>query len=130
MFDVGWDELLLVGIVALLVVGPRDLPKVMRVVGQWTRRVREMASHFRAGFDDMVREAEFEEYRKAAEKRALGLEPPPAAGDAAGTGVSTGAGPPDDFATDVAAPALTDAPASAGGAQEPSTQSGEAAGSR
>lgn len=130
MFDVGWDELLLVGIVALLVVGPRDLPKVMRVVGQWTRRVREMASHFRAGFDDMVREAEFEDYRKAAEKRALSLEPPPAAGDVAGAGVSTGAGAPDDFATDDAPPALADSPAGAGGVQEPAAQSGEASGSR
>ncbi len=64
MFDVAPTELLLVAFVALVVIGPKDLPRVMRVVGQWVGRARGMARHFRAGFDTMVREAELEEMEK------------------------------------------------------------------
>jgi len=64
MFDIAPTELLLCAIVALLVIGPKDLPKAMRVVGHWVGRARAVARQFRAGFDTMVREAELEEMEK------------------------------------------------------------------
>lgn len=64
MFDVAPTELLLVAVIALLVIGPKDLPKAMRVVGYWVGRMRGVARQFRAGFDTMVREAELEEMEK------------------------------------------------------------------
>lgn len=64
MFDIAPTELLLCAIVALLVIGPKDLPKAMRTVGYWVGRVRGMARHFRTGFDAMVREAELEEMER------------------------------------------------------------------
>jgi sec-independent protein translocase protein TatB len=71
MLDIAPTELLLCAIVALVVIGPKDLPKAMRVLGHWVGRVRGMARHFRSGFDAMVREAEFEEMqRKWAEENA------------------------------------------------------------
>lgn len=64
MFEVGFAEMAVVGVIALLVVGPKDLPKLMRTVGHWTGRARGMARHVRSGFDTMVREAEIEELNK------------------------------------------------------------------
>ncbi|MBX9797066.1 Sec-independent protein translocase protein TatB [Sphingomonas sp.] len=61
MFDIAPSELLLVAIVALVVIGPKDLPKVMRVVGYWTGKARGAMRQFRDGFDAMVREAELKE---------------------------------------------------------------------
>ncbi|BBB11787.1 Sec-independent protein translocase protein TatB [Sphingopyxis sp. FD7] len=64
MFDVAPTELLLVVVVALVVIGPKDLPKAMRFVGKWLGKARGMARHFRAGLDTMMREAELEELEK------------------------------------------------------------------
>ncbi len=64
MFDVAPTEFLLVAVIALLVIGPKDLPKAMRVVGYWVGRMRGVARQFRSGFDTMVREAELEEMEK------------------------------------------------------------------
>lgn len=64
MFDIGYSELLLIAVVALIVIGPKDLPKVMRTVGHWVGRARGMARHFRSGVDAMMREAELEEMEK------------------------------------------------------------------
>ncbi|GAK43993.1 twin-arginine translocation protein TatB [Tepidicaulis marinus] len=64
MFDIGWSELLLIGVIAILVVGPKDLPRMMRVVGQYAGKIRAMAREFQRSFDDMAREAELEELRK------------------------------------------------------------------
>lgn len=64
MFDIGYTELLVIAIVALVVIGPKDLPRVMRTVGQWVGRARGMARHFRSGIDTMMREAELEEMEK------------------------------------------------------------------
>ncbi|MDG5488130.1 Sec-independent protein translocase protein TatB [Sphingomonas sp. BGYR3] len=64
MFDVAPTELMLVAIVALLVIGPKDLPKAMRFVGQWVGKARAVTRQFRAGFDNMVREAELAEMEK------------------------------------------------------------------
>src|SRR3569833_2671091 len=64
MFDVAPTELLLVAVVALVVIGPKDLPRAMRVVGQWVGRARGMARHFRSGIDEMIRQSELEEMEK------------------------------------------------------------------
>lgn len=64
MFDVAPTELLLVIVVALVVIGPKDLPKAMRFVGKWVGKARGMVRHFRAGLDTMMREAELEELEK------------------------------------------------------------------
>ena len=64
MFDIGYSELLLIAIVALVVIGPKDLPNVMRTVGKWVGKARGMARHFRSGIDTMMREAELEEMEK------------------------------------------------------------------
>ncbi|PAX08699.1 Sec-independent protein translocase protein TatB [Sphingomonas lenta] len=86
MFDVGWTEFLLVGVVALLVIGPKDLPKAMRVAGHWVGRMRAVARQFRAGFDNIVREAELEEMEKRwAEENARIMREHPASGAALGS---------------------------------------------
>jgi sec-independent protein translocase protein TatB len=64
MFDIGYTELLVIAIVALVVIGPKDLPRVMRTVGAWVGRARGMARHFRSGLDTMMRESELEEMEK------------------------------------------------------------------
>jgi sec-independent protein translocase protein TatB len=64
MFDVAPTELLLVAVVALVVIGPKDLPKAMRVVGHWVGRAKGMARHFRSGIDAMIRESELEDMEK------------------------------------------------------------------
>lgn len=64
MFDVASSELMLVVLVALLVIGPKDLPRVLRVVGKWVGKARGVAAHFRSGFDEMIRQSELEELEK------------------------------------------------------------------
>jgi sec-independent protein translocase protein TatB len=68
MFDIGWTELLVIGIVALIVIGPRELPKTLRTIGQMMTKVRRMASEFQGQFNEAIREAELDELRKEAEK--------------------------------------------------------------
>lgn len=64
MFDVAPTEFLLVAVIALLVIGPKDLPKVMRVVGNWVGKARRVANQFRHGLDEMVRQSELQEMEK------------------------------------------------------------------
>ena len=64
MFGVDTSELLLIAVVALVFIGPKDLPKAMRTVGRWVGKVRGMARHFNTGIEAMVREAELEEMEK------------------------------------------------------------------
>ncbi|HXP96672.1 MAG TPA: Sec-independent protein translocase protein TatB [Telmatospirillum sp.] len=64
MFDIAWSELALIGAVALIVIGPKDLPKVMRVMGQWTRKARLLAGEFQSNFDELLRQAELDEVRQ------------------------------------------------------------------
>ena len=61
MFDIQPSELLLVAVVAIVFIGPKDLPRAMRFVGQWVGKGRTMARHFRSAMDEMVREAEMAE---------------------------------------------------------------------
>jgi sec-independent protein translocase protein TatB len=64
MFDVAPSEFLLVALLALVVIGPKDLPRVMRFVGKWVGKARAVAGQFRSGFDDMVRQSELQELEK------------------------------------------------------------------
>jgi sec-independent protein translocase protein TatB len=64
MFDISWTEFLLIGVVALIVIGPKELPAVMRTLGQWTRKVRGMATEFQNQFQEAIREAEMADLKK------------------------------------------------------------------
>jgi sec-independent protein translocase protein TatB len=64
MFDISWTEFLLIGVVALVVIGPKELPTVMRTMGQWTRKVRVMAADFQSQFQEAMREAEMADLKK------------------------------------------------------------------
>jgi len=64
MFGVDTSELLLIAVVALVFIGPKDLPRAMRTVGRWVGKIRGMARHFTAGVEAMVRESELEEMEK------------------------------------------------------------------
>src|SRR5512134_795369 len=67
MFDIGWSELLVIAVVAIVVVGPRELPKLMRTFGYYAGKLRRAAAEFRRQFDDAMREAELDEVKKAIE---------------------------------------------------------------
>lgn len=62
--DLSWAHTLLLLVIALVVVGPKDLPKLMRKLGQWTAKARNMADQFRHSFDEMARQSELDELRK------------------------------------------------------------------
>lgn len=64
MFDIGAAELLVIIIVAVVVIGPKDLPMAMRTAGRWIGKMRRISAHFRSGIDTMVREAELEDMEK------------------------------------------------------------------
>ncbi len=63
MLDIGWSELFIVVLVALLVIGPKDLPRVIHGLGKWVRKARAAAGEFQRHFDEMVREADLQEVR-------------------------------------------------------------------
>jgi sec-independent protein translocase protein TatB len=67
MFDIGWSELLVIAVVAIVVVGPKDLPKLMRGFGHYAGKLRRAASDFQRQFEEAMRESEVEEVRKAIE---------------------------------------------------------------
>lgn len=64
MFDIGWDELLIIAIVALVVIGPKDLPHAFRIAGRWMARARTMAREFQSHVDDLMRESELDDIRR------------------------------------------------------------------
>jgi sec-independent protein translocase protein TatB len=72
MFDLGWGELLVVGVVALVVLGPKELPNALRTVSNLTRTARKLAGEFQSGINEIVREAELEDARKAAQSISKG----------------------------------------------------------
>jgi sec-independent protein translocase protein TatB len=99
MFDIGAQEILVIVVVAILVIGPKELPTAMRTAGRWIGKMRRMSAHFRTGLDSMIREAEMEEMEKKwkaqnekimrqhpdggpAEMEQTGAYPPPRKGDA------------------------------------------------
>jgi sec-independent protein translocase protein TatB len=82
MFGIDSGEILIIAVVALVVIGPKDLPRVMRTIGNFVGRARGMARHFRSGLDAMVREAELEDMEKkwkAENERIMREHPYPAA---------------------------------------------------
>lgn len=64
MFDIGASELLVLVIVAIVVIGPKDLPMALRTAGRWVAKMRSMSNHFRSGIETMIREAEMEEMER------------------------------------------------------------------
>ena len=64
MFDISWGELLIIGVVALVVIGPKELPGVLRTTGQWMGKIRRMASDFQDQFKEAMREAEMDDLKK------------------------------------------------------------------
>jgi len=68
MFDIGWSEMAVIAAVALVVLGPKDLPKLLRLVGQWTGKARALAREFQGHLDDIARQSELDELKKQAEK--------------------------------------------------------------
>jgi sec-independent protein translocase protein TatB len=64
MFDIGWGELVLIGVVALIVIGPKELPGTLRTLGQWMGKLRRMASEFQGQFQEAMREAELADLKK------------------------------------------------------------------
>lgn len=90
MFDVGATELLVIIIVAVIVIGPKDMPLALRTAGRWIGKIRRMSAHFRSGIDTMIREAEMEEMERTWRERNArimaenpGAEMTPLADDAA-----------------------------------------------
>jgi len=67
MFDLSWTELLVVAVVAIIVVGPKDLPRALRAIGRWTGNAKRMARDFRRQFDEALREAELDTIKKEVE---------------------------------------------------------------
>lgn len=75
MLDIGWQEMALTGVVALLVLGPKELPGLMRTAGQMVRKARLIARDFQLGLEEMADEAELKELQDKAYKQATAIEP-------------------------------------------------------
>lgn len=124
MFDIAWYEIMVIGVVALLVIGPKELPELLHTLGVWVGRMRTYAQEFRSHFDDLVREAELKKMREqwnsqvlaneAQEiQRSLSLD----AGYVANT-VAEAQAPAPAPAQEGPAPALAEAPTAAPAPQE------------
>lgn len=68
MFDIGWSEMAIIMVLALIVIGPKDLPRVARTIGQWVRKGRMLAREFQTSLEDMAKEAELDDVKKEIEK--------------------------------------------------------------
>jgi sec-independent protein translocase protein TatB len=68
MFDIGWGELVVIGVVALIAIGPKELPGVLRTTGQWMGKIRRMANEFQDQFRDAMREAEMADIKKSVDE--------------------------------------------------------------
>jgi len=65
MFDIGWSEMAVIALIALIVIGPKELPHAMRSASKWIRKARSLAREFQSGVDEMIREADLDDARKA-----------------------------------------------------------------
>ena len=136
MLDIGWTELLAIAVLTILVVGPKDLPKVLRTVGQWTAKARAITREFQDSLDDMVRQSELDEVKREIEATTYnkigklddivdptgsaekifdlpaGTDSPPAAagGEAAGTGAAPPVAPAPEAAAADTPPEPPDMP--------------------
>jgi sec-independent protein translocase protein TatB len=122
MFDISWGKLVIIGVVALLVIGPKELPAVLRQLGQWMTKIRRMAAEFQGQFNEAMREAEMADLKKTFDETTSSvtsaldtssfktdmekLIQDPMQLDSA-TATSTPATPPSDPAAPVAQPATT-----------------------
>ena len=95
MFDIGWDEMLLTAIVAIIVIGPKDLPLALRAAGRWIGKIRRVSGHFRSGIESMIRDAEIEEMETKwrEQNAAIMREHPVATAEMALDGAHAGAEP-------------------------------------
>jgi sec-independent protein translocase protein TatB len=75
MFDISWTELIVVGVVALIAIGPKELPGALRSLGQWMGKIRRMASEFQGQFQEAMREAEMAELKKQVDTLTSGFDP-------------------------------------------------------
>jgi sec-independent protein translocase protein TatB len=97
MFDVGASELLLIVIVAIVVIGPKDLPRALRMAGQWIAKIRRVSGHFRSGIETMIREAELadmEQKWREQNEAIMKAHPTPADGDVPAASAEAGLPPP------------------------------------
>jgi sec-independent protein translocase protein TatB len=127
--SLGFSEILLLGILALVVVGPKDLPLLLRKLGRWTAKLRGMAQEFRTGFDELARQAELDELKKEVDalRRTTNLggvahelqKPLPTLEDYAGVKK-----PPPAPIEAPASPSMGEAARSAGGGVEPMSEEG------
>lgn len=107
MFGIDSGELLIIAVVALVVIGPKDLPRVMRTLGNFIGKARGMARHFRSGIDTMIREAEFEDMEKqwkANNDRIMREHPTPSLGGDWGKGSAAELPPPEATSDEFPAP--------------------------
>jgi sec-independent protein translocase protein TatB len=112
MFDIGWGELVVIGIVALIAIGPKELPTVLRTLGQWMGKVKRMAAEFQGQFQEALREAELHDLKKQAEDLHSSVTSaadftnydPLADADKAADRAAEGAGEPASAEADAAAP--------------------------
>ena len=130
MFDISWTEFLLIGVVALIFIGPKELPAVLRTLGQWTRRIRSMAADFQNQFQEAMREAEMADLKKQVDDIAHDiksydpLKDVRADVEAAGKDIQSSLEKPAESAAETATaqsetPALTDATGTATGPAAP-----------
>ena len=124
MFDISWGKLVIIGVVALLVIGPKELPGVLRQVGQWMAKIRRMAAEFQGQFQEAMREAEMADLKKQFDETTSSLNSAldptgfktdmekliqdPLATDSMGA-TSSPTTPPSDPATPVATPTTPEA---------------------
>jgi sec-independent protein translocase protein TatB len=73
MFDISWGKIVIIGVVALIFIGPKELPSVLRMVGQWMGKMRRMAGEFQGQFQDAMREAEMADLKKTFDETTSGL---------------------------------------------------------
>jgi sec-independent protein translocase protein TatB len=108
MFDIGASELLLIAVIAIVAIGPKDLPLALRTAGRWIAKVRKVSGHFRSGVETMIREAELAEMEKEWQARnaeIMTAHPPGAAAEDALVGQDPG--------TSLNEPLVAEAPAKA-----------------
>ncbi len=74
MFDIGWTEMAVIAVVAIIAIGPKDLPLALKTIGQWVARARSLAREFQNSVDDMIREAELDKVKKEVEEAATKLD--------------------------------------------------------
>ncbi|NCU12950.1 MAG: twin-arginine translocase subunit TatB [Sphingomonadaceae bacterium] len=116
MFDIGASELLLIVVIAIVVIGPKDLPMALRTAGRWIGKIRRVSGHFRAGVETMIREAELEEMEKKWREQneaIMKANPMGASAEAALVGQDPGTTPAASAEAALAAPPEPEEPAAA-----------------